>query len=201
MNDFIITKALFIKLFNDFQSWAWTNSVIVNAGGFTIGYTTYHFITKFLNLIAPIFKLINKNIEKIGKSLGINSTGIIYNILLFIYKFIIEIIIWLFTIIITFLLLEYFLNNKLLGLKSNIKSNEKKEFIISKAEASQYNSIGEEGKKILEKNEKEKILGKIIIKDEELNLNKLNTNNINGKNELEILSKNDNYDKIISNIT
>ena len=39
------------------------------------------------------------------------------------------------------------------------------------------------------------------MKDEELNLNKLNTNNINGKNELEILSKNDNYDKIISNIT
>ena len=38
-------NAYITKLFNDIQNWAYANSVVINAGGFTIGYSTYYFIT------------------------------------------------------------------------------------------------------------------------------------------------------------
>lgn len=176
-NIFIIIDAIITKLYRDFQSWSYTNSVIVNAGGWTIGYSTYYYITGILALFTPIFLTLKNNIVYVGKKIGIEKTGYIYIILNFIINIIILTGTWLITLLITFLLLEYLLNIKLLGLKSNIKENQKKDFIISKTEAKNNESIIENSKKLEKKNEKELIIGTHILKSEEESLNKLDINN------------------------
>ena len=140
----LIIKAIITKLYNDIQSWSYTNSVIVNAGGFTIGYSTYYYVSGLLALLTPLFMIFKKNLELFGKSIGIGKSGILFQIIKFISNIIILTTTWLITLLITFLLLEYVLNIKLLGLKSNIKENEKELLIgteILKTEEQTLNDI------------------------------------------------------------
>ena len=181
-NILLIIDALITKIYSDIQSWSYTNSVIVNAGGFTIGYSTYYYVTGILALFTPIFLTLKNNMVYVGKKIGIEKTGLIYIILNFIINIIILTGTWLITLLITFLLLEYVLNIKLLGLKSNIKVDQKKDFIISKTEAKNNESIIENSKKLEKKNEKELIIGTQILKSEEESLDKLNIN----KEEIEL---------------
>ena len=74
-------------------------------------------------------------------------------------------------------------NNKLLGLKSNIKNDQKKDFIISKTEVENSKSP----EKIIEEVNKEKVVGKIILEEEEKKIDKI----INEKEE---------YQNIVSQI-
>ena len=166
-NSFI--NAYITKIFNDIQNWAYANNVIINAGGFTIGYSTYYFITGILTLITPLLILIGNNISKIASIIGLTKTGYLYILIKFISSIICLVIVWLSTILITFILLEYFLNNKILKLKTNIKQGEKKDFIISKAKVeSDYNKGIIENKKTIDiLNEKDKIIGYEIVKKEE----------------------------------
>lgn len=175
-----ILNALYIKLFNDIQSWSYTNSVIINASGFTIGYATFYFISETIALLSPFFKMIKNNIISLGKNIGIHKIKFIYIFIYPIFTFIQLAFVWLITLFFTFIFLEYVLNIKILGLKSNIKDNEKKDFIISKTEAKNKDSILENKDKIINKEEKEKIIGEKIIKSEVDTLNKL----VNDNNEL-----------------
>lgn len=184
MDIFKILNALYVKLFNDIQSWSYTNNVIVNASGFTIGYATFYFISQTLALLSPFLKIIKNNIISFAKNIGINKIKFIYIFIYPIFTFIQLSFIWLITLFFTFIFLEYVINIKILGLKSNIKDNEKKDFIVSKTEAKNKDSILENKNKIINKEEKEKIIGEKIIKSEEDTLNKLiNENNeINNEN-------------------
>ena len=119
-------NAYITKIFNDIQNWAYANSVVINAGGFTIGYSTYHFITGIITLITPIFLLFGNYISKLANIIGLTRTGYLYILVKFIAEVLIKIIVWLSTILVTFILLEYFLNNNILKLKTNIKEKEKK---------------------------------------------------------------------------
>ena len=184
-NILLIIDALITKIYSDIQSWSYTNSVIINAGGFTIGYSTYYYVTAILALFTPIFLTLKNNMIYVGKKIGIQKTGYIYIILNFIINIIILTGTWLITLLITFLLLEYVLNIKLLGLKSNIKEGQKKDFIISKIEAKNNESIIENSKKLEKKNEKELIIGTQILKSEEESFDKLNIN----KEEIELFDK------------
>tara|TARA_Y100000389_G_scaffold24050_1_gene20722 strand:+ start:2788 stop:3390 length:603 start_codon:yes stop_codon:yes gene_type:complete len=199
MTNFLIINALFTKLYNDMQSWAYTNSVVVNAGGFTIGYSTYYFITSLLALLTPIILILTKKFEKVGKIIGLEKKGIVYEIIKFISNIIILTGTWLFTLLITFLLLEYVLNIQLLGLKSNIKDNEKKDFIVSKTEASLYEPIVENSKKLEIKNEKEKLIGTKILKTEENSLNNIKIIDDIETDHLEIFNK-DQYNTLITKL-
>ena len=169
MINLTIINAFITKLFNDIQNWAYANSVVINAGGFTIGYSTYYFITGMLALTTPLFVLISNNISNLAKIIGLTKTGYIYLSIQLICDIIIKIVIWLSTILITFILLEYFLTNNILKLKPNIKEQEKKDFIIAKAklETSNNESIIDNKKKIDIINHKDKIIGKEIVKKEE----------------------------------
>lgn len=169
MINLTIINAFITKLFNDIQNWAYANSVVINAGGFTIGYSTYYFITGMLALTTPLFVLISNNISNLAKIIGLTKTGYIYLSIQLICDIIIKIVIWLSTILITFILLEYFLNNNILKLKTNIKEQEKKDFIIAKAklETSNNESIIDNKKKIDIINHKDKIIGEEIVKKEE----------------------------------
>jgi len=187
-NSFI--NAYITKIFNDIQNWAYANNVIINAGGFTIGYSTYYFITGILTLITPLLILIGNNISKIASIIGLTKTGYLYILIKFISSIICLVIVWLSTILITFILLEYFLNNKILKLKTNIKQGEKKDFIISKAKVeSDYNKGIIENKKTIDiLNEKDKIIGYEIVKKEEDAVDNLLT------------KENKDYEKFLGNI-
>jgi hypothetical protein len=169
MINLTIINAFITKLFNDIQNWAYANNVVISAGGFTIGYSTYYFITGMLALTTPLFVLISNNISNLAKIIGLTKTGYIYLSIQLICDIIIKIVIWLSTILITFILLEYFLNNNILKLKTNIKEQEKKDFIIAKAklETSNNESIIDNKKKIDIINHKDKIIGEEIVKKEE----------------------------------
>tara|TARA_B110001450_G_scaffold246563_1_gene260732 strand:+ start:38 stop:613 length:576 start_codon:yes stop_codon:yes gene_type:complete len=183
-------NAYITKIFNDIQNWAYANSVVINAGGFTIGYSTYYFITGIITLITPIFILLSNNISKLATIIGLTRTGYLYILVKFISEIIIKIIIWLSTILVTFILLEYFLNNNILKLKTNIKQEEKKDFIISKAkvENDYNNGIIESKKKIDILNKKDKIIGNEIVRKEEELLDNLS------------IKKNKDYEKFIDEI-
>jgi hypothetical protein len=172
----LILKAFYINLYNDIQSWAYTSNIIVNAGGWTIGYSTYFFITGCISLLTPLILMLNKKISSIIFYYGIHKTGFIYTIFTFMGTVLTLTVKWIFTILFTFILLEYLINNKLLGLKSNIKSNEKLDFIVSKAEATKDSGLIENSDKVIKKKEKEKILGLKIVTEEEKSLEKFNNN-------------------------
>lgn len=190
MENTTFINAYLTKIFNDIQNWAYANNVVINAGGFTIGYSTYYFITGIITLITPIFILFGNNISKLANIIGLTKTGYLYIIIKFISEVIIKIIVWLSTILITFILLEYFLNNNILKLKTNIKEIEKKDFIISKAkiESDTYDNILENKKKIDILNEKDKIIGQEIVRKEEELIDNLS------------IKKNKDYDKFIKDI-
>ena len=75
MINLTIINAFITKLFNDIQNWAYANSVVINAGGFTIGYSTYYFITGMLALTTPLFVLISNNISNLAKIFGLTKIG------------------------------------------------------------------------------------------------------------------------------
>lgn len=183
-------NAYITKIFNDIQNWAYANSVIINAGGFTIGYLTYNFVIGIVTLITPIFILFGNNISKLANIIGLTRTGYLYILIKFIVEFILQVIVWLFTILITFIFLEYFLNNNILKLKTNIKEKEKKDFIISKVkvEKDSKSSILENKKKIDILNEKDKIIGEEIVRKEEELIDNLS------------IIKNKDYEKFINEI-
>jgi|TARA_B110000093_G_scaffold156497_1_gene174165 hypothetical protein len=183
-------NAYITKLFNDIQNWAYANSVVINAGGFTIGYSTYYFITGIITLMTPIFILFANYTSKLANIIGLTRTGYLYILIKFISEIIIKIILWLSTILITFILLEYFLNNNILKLKTNIKQGEKKDFIISKAKVENdlNNGIIENKKKIDLLNHKDKIIGDEIVRKEQELVDKLS------------LNKNKDYEKFIDEI-
>ena len=202
-NVIIFTNAFITKLYNDIQSWAYTNSIVQSASGWTVGYSTYHFITGLLLLGTPLINSIQTKITNIGKIIGIEKSGYIYVIITFIINIFILTLTWLITLLIAFLLLEYIFNNRFLGLKSNIKVQEKTDFIIAKATVNSPNetNIIEDTKKIEKKNYKEKIIGEKIVKKEEEaleNISKFSEYEIEVDDELNL--KNKEYSNIIENL-
>jgi hypothetical protein len=193
-------KALFIKLNNDMQKWFYTNSVLINASGYTIGVSTYNYITNCITLIiTPLFAYIISNIN-INKFLKLNKDKLLYKMLVSLTNLLSITLGWLFTLFLTFLLLEYILNNKIIGLKSNVKETDKKDFIISKISAKNNNTIKTEAENIKYIDEKEEIIGNKIVKKEEDILASVEKNNIKEKNIEELFNYNLPYNDIVSNI-
>lgn len=144
------------KFFTDFQKFIFSNNILATATGFSIGVATKEVIEKILNaVIIPsllwVIDFFNVTFFK---------TNNLFTIPLEILWFI---IVWIITIIFTFLLLEYFLNRTVFGLKSTIKIDEKKEFIKSKAEA-KINNIIPIRQEDQEDIKKEKIQDDTIVK-------------------------------------
>ena len=107
--------------------------------------------------------------------MGTKKNNFLYPLIQIIGLLLMNTIVWVFTIILTFVLLEYFLNNTIIGLKSTVKEKEEKDFIISKKEAKKETIIPTEKKlqdiKIKEK--KEEIIAEKIIEDKEKKQNEM----------------------------
>lgn len=114
------------KIYYDMQKFIFTNNTIVSASGFAIGIATKEALTSVLNLtVMKVLVLLKEQIMKHGISSYISV----------LIEIIWQIGAWIITILFIFLLLEYFLNQKIFGLASTIKNNSKTDFIKAKLEA------------------------------------------------------------------
>jgi len=170
------SELIYLKIYHDFQHFIFSNNILVTASGFVIGMATNDYIQKNLKLSIPLYEYIGTLLIPYENSFfGIERNYLIHSIFKVFGKIIINTIIWIFTIILTFVLLEYFLNNTVIGLKSTIKENEEKDFIVSKKEAKKEEIIPTEKKlqdiKIKEK--KDEIIADKIIENKEKEKNEI----------------------------
>lgn len=164
------SELIYMKIYHDFQHFIFSNNILVTASGFVIGMATNEYIQKNLKLSIPLYDYILSLLIPYEYSFfGIEKNYIIHNTIKVLGKIILNTIIWIFTILLTFILLEYFLNNTIIGLKSTIKEEEEKDFIVSKKEAKKEKIIPTEKKlqdiKIKEK--KDEIIADKIIENKE----------------------------------
>jgi large-conductance mechanosensitive channel len=130
----MLINIIYYKFYSDLQKFIFSNNILVTASGFSIGIATKEVIEKILNaIIIPSINWILTffHIKYLMKyEILNNSLYIIWSIL-----------IWIITIIFTFVLLEYFLNQTIFGLKGTIKQIDTVDFIKSKTEAKLDNII------------------------------------------------------------
>lgn len=127
----------FKKFYRDFQEWAYSNEILVAATGFCIGVATKEVIEKILNDIIKPFLVFLVKLTYIQFAL---DTEAFYNtnggyIVQTIGKFTWDMIQWVIIIIMAFILLEYFLNRKIIGMKSVVKTQDTTDFVKAKAQA------------------------------------------------------------------
>ena len=126
-----LIELFFTKFYKDFQEYTYKNKVLVAASGFAIGIATTDLLKSIVN------DIINPNIIKLFSSLTLISPlatkyPILFDFTKNIFNFIWLFVIWLITIFVSFFVIEYILNRKVIGLSSNIQDEEKKQFIKEK---------------------------------------------------------------------
>jgi hypothetical protein len=127
-------RNVFIKVYFDLQKFIFSNKIIVAAAGFSIAVATNDAVKKLLNsIIIPLFDFIN-NISLVRKALGVKIISIILGILG-------TLIMWMLTILLCFVLLEYFLNKSIFGMVTTISEDHKTEFVKAKVEAKRNDTI------------------------------------------------------------
>lgn len=164
------SELLLAKFYNDFQNFIFSNSILIAASGFTIGVATSNLIIDNMKLFSPISDIVYKQLVVYDTLLfGVSKNSIFASIIYSILLFIANIGTWLITIVFTFVLLEYILNNKFLGLKSTVREEDEKTFMISKIAAKKEEIIptGENLKKIELKQKTDEIIGEKIIENME----------------------------------
>lgn len=147
------------NFYMDFQQFAFSNSLIVNASGFAIGVATKEVIhslfkllgTPFVNWIIMQLKITTR-VPKLVKRVTWQISA------------------FLITIVCTFILLEYFLNRGVLKMKTVVDSQKYDSYIRSKAEAEEGVAIipvtQEDLERVQQKQESERaLIDKIIQKN------------------------------------
>lgn len=119
---------VYTKIYQDLQKYIFSNNVLVTASGFAIGMATKEVIAKILSIIiVPLFDHLRR----------LSQVKILWKYSIFSIPFEIfwTILLWIITILFTFLFLEYFLNKTIFGMVSTVKESDEKTFIKSKVEA------------------------------------------------------------------
>lgn len=160
----------FKKFYRDFQEWAYSNEILVAATGFCIGVATKEVIEKMLNdIITPILafliKFVYLQLALDTEAFSASNIGIVLTI---IGKLTWDIMQWVIIIVMAFVLLEYFLNRKIIGMKSVVKTENTKDFVKAKVQAHESIVPTKTEMKELEKTEKiEEKAGKKMMKLDE----------------------------------
>jgi large-conductance mechanosensitive channel len=146
----------FKKFYRDFQEWAYSNEILVAATGFCIGVATKEVIEKILNDVIKPFLVFLVKLTYIQLALDtetFNNTNAGY-IIQSIGKFLWDMLQWVLIIVMAFILLEYFLNRKIIGMKSVVKTQDTTDFVKAKAQAKENIVPSKTEIKELEKTEK-----------------------------------------------
>lgn len=155
---------LFEKIYFDMQKFIFSNAIIVTASGFAIGFVTKEVITSIMDIsVMRILIYFKTQILKQHQLLSI-PLEILWHIG-----------VWILSIIIIFILLEYFLNQKIFGLASTLKKESTNDFLKSKVEAKTASIIptSEDISIIKETNNKVKDLAKQSIDDKNIDIHEL----------------------------
>ena len=135
-----LIELFFTKFYKDFQEYTYKNKVLVAASGFAIGIATTDLLKSIIN------DIINPNIIKLFSSLTLISPlatkyPALFDLTKIFFNFIGLFIIWIITIFVSFFVIEYILNRKIIGLSSNIQDEEKKQFIKEKIISKENSNI------------------------------------------------------------
>lgn len=160
------------KFFADFQEFMYSNNVLVAATGLCVGMATKEMIESVLNeAVLPI-------VHTIGRVSIIHNAYLsalkhvnhkmLSSILSILGSVSWSIFVWVLVVLLTFVMLEYVLNRKFIGLKSTIKDGDKINYIKAKQEAKESIIPTQAAVQQLEKEEKvEKVAVKQLKRIEE----------------------------------
>ena len=131
----------FKKFYKDFQEYTFKNQVLVAASGFAIGITTTDFIKNIIeDIYKPFIIFASSHIIKL-LPISTKEYPILFTFIFKFFDFFSILFIWLSTIFISFFVIEYILNRKIIGLSSVILEKEKDEYIKQKMESQSKNNI------------------------------------------------------------
>ena len=137
---------MFDKIYQDprlgIQKYVYRNGVLSSATAFSVGAITKEFLTSLMEeIIFPLVMLVGNALylDKVKGFLMSQAWGkVIHNIMLRLGKVSWILFVWLSTILLTYFVLEYFMNRYLIGLSSQISEEQRFSFIKSKIEAMGY---------------------------------------------------------------
>ena len=131
----------FKKFYKDFQEYTFKNQVLVAASGFAIGITTTDFIKNIIeDIYKPFIIFASSHIIKL-LPISTKEYPILFTFIFKFFDFFSIFFIWLSTIFISFFVIEYILNRKIIGLSSVMLEKEKDEYIKQKMESQSKNNI------------------------------------------------------------
>ena len=145
----------------DFQTFVFSNNVIIAAAGWSIGVATKEVITNVLNeVLLPLFILLGKqkffiNIQK--RIFGNMHRRIALKMLHKFQTVSYLLIVWLLTIFLTFFILEFFLNRFVVGMKSTVKDQDKPAFVKATLDK-QDSKTQQQKEKVYDENIKQELI-------------------------------------------
>ncbi len=146
-------EVIFKKFKSDFQEFAFTNKFIASCVGISIGISTKEYIQNILNkIVLPVLYkigqlLFNRRIYQMFEPY--------HTIINFSAELLWDTLSWLILIVLTFVILEYVLNRKILGLKNILPPEEEVKFLKAKKDAQKKSIIIPDDDEILELKQKE----------------------------------------------
>lgn len=116
--------AIASNFYLELQKYTFTNKLLVTASGFAIGGATKEAIERLMTLVGLPFLTWIASKMTLGRFMSSMTGQVIWTMVVF-----------LFTVVFSIVILEYFINRTLLGMKTVVDSSEFDKYIDSKAEA------------------------------------------------------------------
>lgn len=128
------------KFYEDMQMFFFSKDVVAFAATVTIGFATRDVILAIIDdLFVPLAKHIFHvtGVTRIGKLVvkSAQQSPVLKHVMFALMKVGHAVIVWLIMMLLAFLILEYVMSRKVLGLKTRVKESDKTDFIKSKVEA------------------------------------------------------------------
>ena len=150
----------------EFQEFIFSNNVVYAAASWAVGLATKEFIQSLIEkALIPIFLAIGARIMSNKRKSWIKQN---LSILSYLGSLLWIFVVWMLTIFLTFVILEYVFNRKIVGLKSTIKESDKVSFAKAK--------LSVENKEFAEK---DKEINEIIEEEVKYNPGGINPGGIN----------------------
>lgn len=180
----VITQAFTKKFKYDFQQFMFSNAIMVSAAGFAIGTATKELIQKIMSdLVMPIVQYLQTSgvsqiiVKKLRlPPLAMGFLSVLGGIFL-------DVLMWLTIILFTFIILEYILNRRVIGMKTTVKTQDALNFIKSKNVPDESKTTQEELNELNKNEEQTKKAAKVLDKMIENKVSDVITANLQEENE------------------
>ena len=129
------------KFYKDFQEYTFKNQVLIAASGFAIGFATNNLLSSLMSdIVEPFIIYIAKIVTSFSPL--VKTHPYLWALIRAIVQIIWLFTVWIIIILLSFFVIEYVLNRKILGFTSAISSpTEKQDYIKTKLESKTKNNI------------------------------------------------------------